>query len=438
MSFIADKQTLDDLNLLGRYKPHSIFSLFNKVRTPGGERVLEEMFRHPMTDPTAINARSNIFRYFQDKKLLFPFNSESLPHTEHYLSMPIPGNYLAAMASLVRKKLLGLFLRDEQYQAICTGLQATIATLGQLKTLLNQLTTDPDSPVNEQVQALQQVFADSRLQRFAGERNIAALSLLQVVKYDHLLRHTLRQSMEMVLEHIYQLDVYIAVSKVAREKDFSYAIALPADKHLMRSTALQHPALDKAVANPVFLGRDNNVLFLTGANMAGKSTFMKAVGIALYLAHMGFPVAAREMFFSVRDGLYSSINVADSLSMGYSHFYAEVLRVKKAAEEVSRGRNMMVIFDELFKGTNVKDAYDATLSVTAAFSRYRNCSFIISTHIIEVGEALKAYPNLQFSFMPTIMEGHVPRYPYTLTEGITNDRHGMMIIKNEGILELMP
>jgi DNA mismatch repair ATPase MutS len=99
---------------------------------------------------------------------------------------------------------------------------------------------------------------------------------------------------------------------------------------------------------------------------------------------------------------------------------------------------MVVIFDELFKGTNVKDAYDATLSVTAAFSRYRNCSFIISTHIIEVGEALKAYPNLQFAFMPTIMEGHVPRYPYTLTEGITNDRHGMMIIKNEGILELMP
>ena len=193
-----------------------------------------------------------------------------------------------------------------------------------------------------------------------------------------------------------------------------------------------------AVANSVHVDHEHNVIFLTGANMAGKSTFMKSFSIAIYLAHMGFPVAAERMEFSVQDGMYTSINVADNLNMGYSHFYAEVLRVKHVAEEVSLGKNLVIIFDELFKGTNVKDAYDATVAVTEAFAENRNCSFIISTHIIEAGQTLREHcSNLKFVFFPTIMKGSIPTYTYTLQEGITNDRHGMMIINNEHIVEII-
>jgi DNA mismatch repair protein MutS len=242
----------------------------------------------------------------------------------------------------------------------------------------------------------------------------------------------------MVLEIVYELDLYIAVSDVARARDFSYATAFPKEHNIFRAVDLRHPGVEKAVGNPLALYRESNLVFLTGANMAGKSTFMKSFGIAVYLAHMGFPVAAREMAFSIRDGLYSSINVPDDLHLGYSHFYAEVLRVKTVAQEVSLGKHLIVIFDELFKGTNVKDAYDATLAVTHAFSEYRNCFFIVSTHIIEVGEALRGETgSIQFSYLPTVMEGHLPRYTYRLMEGITNDRHGMMIIENEKILEII-
>ncbi len=66
------------------------------------------------------------------------------------------------------------------------------------------------------------------------------------------------------------------------------------------------------------------------------------------------------MQFRIQDGMYTSINVPDNINLGYSHFYAEVLRVKKVAIEVSRDKRLIVIFDELFKGTNVKDAFDAT------------------------------------------------------------------------------
>jgi DNA mismatch repair protein MutS len=165
---------------------------------------------------------------------------------------------------------------------------------------------------------------------------------------------------------------------------------------------------------------------------------MKSFGICVYLAHMGFPVAASDMEFSVKDGLYTSINVPDNLALGYSHFYAEVLRVKSVAEGVAAGKALVVVFDELFKGTNVKDAYDATLSLTEAFAEHRESFFVISTHIIEVGEALRErYGNFLFTYLPTLMDGVTPRYTYQLAPGITRDKQGMIIIENERLIELI-
>ncbi|MFY0254544.1 DNA mismatch repair protein [Chitinophaga sp. 30R24] len=438
MSFTADKQTLDDLNLLGKFKSHSIYSLFNKVCTAGGERLLEEMFRYPLTEPEAINSRSRTFRYFQEKALVFPFSREAFQQVASYLSMDANPHYLVGIGSVLRKKALDVLLRDEQYNTIYNGLRASIVALGTLRAFLRQLEIAADHPLGKQVEAIQMLLKDHRLEQVLATQSIPSLSVMAVARYDYLLRGTLRSAMQMILETIYHIDVYIAVTDVARARNFAYAKALPKEENLMHITALRHPGLEKAVSNQLFLGKESNLLFLTGANMAGKSTFMKSFGIAVYLAHMGFPVAAEEMIFSVKDGLYSSINVPDNLNMGYSHFYAEVLRVKTIAQAVSQGKNLVVIFDELFKGTNVKDAYDATLSVTAAFSAYRHCFFIISTHIIEVGEALqREYSHLQFAYLPTVMQGTVPRYTYTLTEGISSDRHGIMIIEQEKILELL-
>jgi DNA mismatch repair protein MutS len=153
---------------------------------------------------------------------------------------------------------------------------------------------------------------------------------------------------------------------------------------------------------------------------------------------MGFPVAASRMVFSVRDGIYTTINLPDDLGMGVSHFYAEVLRVKKVARELGKGKNLFVIFDELFRGTNVKDAYEATIAITAGFARRRGSMFVISTHIVEAGSVLKdRAENIRFIYLPTTMNSNTPVYSYRLEEGITADRHGMVIIRNEGIIELL-
>ncbi|WP_316817613.1 MutS-related protein [Pedobacter nyackensis] len=436
MSFIIDKQSLEDLNLTGKYKRNSIYSLFNQVKTVGGERLLEQIFNHPLSDPDEINRRSAVFHYFQQQQLAFPFDKEKIEKAEKYLHEGNDAGYIGSAIGLLKHKLSHAVFHSPEYEQLTDGLKATIDLLRKVSDYLKQFKDAENHPLMADIGKLKQIFRDQRLTDLLKES--AELSFFKLSRYHYLLSKTLKKELELVFKVLYELDVYIAVSDVARLKGMGYARALPASVDCLKASGLSHPALDKAIANSISLNREQNMLFLTGANMAGKSTWMKTIGLSMYLAHLGFPVAAKSLEFSVMEGIFSSINVPDNLNMGYSHFYAEVLRVKDVAQQVSAGKNLLVLFDELFKGTNVKDAYDATLAVSQAFANYTNCLFVISTHIIEVGEELRERcANIQFRYLPTIMEGSVPKYTYLLKEGITSDRQGMMIIENENILEII-
>ncbi|HVU94351.1 MAG TPA: hypothetical protein VHE34_03965 [Puia sp.] len=436
MSFTIDRQTLDELNLLGKFRQGSVYGLFNRVRTSGGERLLDHLFLHPLQEAAAINQRSAIFQFFQEAGLAFPFDPREIALMREWLDGGTRSTFFMALVDTMISKGLSGLVRDERYKKNVQGLQATIGVLKSCYAFL-ALAGSMKGPYTARISEIKQLLSDPRLERLGKVDIYQALPVNTLAFYDHLLKRGLLAAMEEILAFIYELDVNIAVSGVAAARGFTYARALPPVKNVLSAEDLRHPCLEGAVGNAVTLRRDLNVLFLTGANMAGKSTFMKSLGIGLYLAHMGFPVAAASMEFSVREGMYSSINVADNIGLGYSHFYAEVVRVKQAAEAAASGKRLLLMFDELFKGTNVKDAYDGTLAITEAFSEYRNCLFVVSTHIIEVGEALKNRSNIHFAFMPTIMNGVHPHYTYKLREGITEDRQGMLIIRNEGILELI-
>jgi DNA mismatch repair protein MutS len=361
------------------------------------------MFQQPLTDPQAINKRCGLFDYFGQKKLLFPFSKQDFQEVENYFRIGTSSNYPGALLHVVSARVQSYLLKDERYVKLQEGLSVTVKMLNDLRGFLDLLNDSETTPFDHVKSILLDILAHPRLRNLLEQINPVKFSIVQLAAYDYLIKKMLQADMEILLENIYKLDIYIAISAVGRDRGFTYAEAVPKAAHLVRIRDVWHPALIKGVANPINFDEGCNMMFLTGANMAGKSTFMKALGIAVYLAHMGFPVAAKYMQFSVRDGIYSSINVSDNLNMGYSHFYAEVLRVKKAAEEVATGNSFVVLFDELFKGTNVKDAYDATLAVTAAFAQYHQSFFVISTHIIEVGEALqKTSGNVQFAFLPTV------------------------------------
>ncbi len=437
MEFVTDRQTLDDLNLLGRFKNNSIISLFNHTITSGGGRLLEKMFNHPLTEEGAINQRSGTISFFQKAKISLPFSKEEYEVVENYLRNTGPKNRFVAGMGLCRLKFMNFIAKEKEYGFIREGLETTIAVFDRLKEVAKTLVVESqNTPYKEKAEKIAALLNHKKFDLAYQSVGESPLKFGKVLKADYIFRGLLNKEIEELLTEIFEMDVYIAVSDVSRERGFTYARAVAKEEKVIDLKGFYHPMIAGAVDNDIKIGGSQNVFFLTGANMAGKSTFMKSFSVAVYLAHMGFPVAAKSMVFSVHDGIYTSINVPDNLAMGYSHFYAEVLRVKHVAEEVASNKQLVIIFDELFKGTNVKDAYDGTVSIIDAFSK-RKGTFIVSTHIMEAGQALSKNPGLFFKYLPTVMKGPVPTYPYKLEDGITDDRHGMVIIQNEKILEII-
>jgi DNA mismatch repair ATPase MutS len=437
MLFTTDKQTLEDLNIFGKHGGDSVYAIFNRCATRGGAAIMEEMFRYPLSDSESINQRSDIIKCFAGKGIAFPFPSVDFDAIEVYMGNTDERSKLSAQDHSVGKRLGNMIALDADTQSIHNGITALTRLLKNLDDFLSSLDLAPGDPYYKNAAEIK-VLLDSPAFLSVLRDDTRKPSAASMAEYDLSFRFQSRNTIQKLLRHIYQLDVYFSVAGVALERGFIFPKALTKDRNETVIEGVYHPHVKNAVANSIHITPEDNVIFLTGANMAGKSTFMKSLSICFFLAHMGFPVAAERMEFSVLDGIYTTINLPDNLGMGASHFYAEVLRVKKISLELAQGKKLFVLFDELFRGTNVKDAYEATIAIAGAFAMRGNSIFVISTHIIEAGDVLRAqYDNIRFVYLPTKMEGTNPVYTYTLEEGITDDRHGMVIINNEGILDLL-
>jgi DNA mismatch repair ATPase MutS len=421
----TDGQTIEDLRIFAKGDNSGIYDLYNHTFTRGGELILRDMFTTPLSDSKEINRRIHIIQHFARLKTVFPFNAALFDLAEKYLmhagEHPKNATHQPALSE----------------KEIFNGVSAVIELFHLVRQFVGSEEVAGIPAYSQEREAIRQLLADPGFAPVLKEKGKGKLPYAAIAAYDILFRVRERAKIERLLGHIYYLDVYLSVAKVANDRKFIFPVARDKGEAILKLEGVYHPELNNPVGNNVTMNAALNLVFLTGANMAGKSTFLRSLSTAVYVAHMGFPVAARSMEFSVMDGIYTTINLPDNLGIGASHFYAEVLRVKKIAGELNSGKSLFIVFDELFRGTNVKDAHEATVAITNAFARKKNSLFIISSHIVEAGEELRRQPTIGFQYLPTRMNGHTPEYTYTLEQGITEDRHGMIIIRNEGILETL-
>lgn len=418
----TDEQTIADLRLFPGREQAGILQIYNETCTHGGEALMMDMFHHPLSDHTAIARRSGIIASFAGKGTRFPFAGSVLDGVEKYLRLGMDDDGASA---------------NPGEREIAAGVAAVITWLQQMRAFLESGDVATVPGLEQEREEMLLLVADPALAPVFQEASRQKISFAASTAFDVLLRQREKDKILQILQFTYLLDVYIAVAGVANARKFIFARALPKASGALRVEGVYHPELKQPVANDLSLDASRNIIFLTGANMAGKSTFLRAFSTAVYIAHMGFPVAATYMEFPVMDGIFTTINLPDNLGIGASHFYAEVLRVKKVASALHSGKSLFVLFDELFRGTNVKDAHEGTVAVIQAFAERKDSLFIISSHIVEAGDELSKTPGISFRFLPTRMNGHQPEYTYRLEEGITDDRHGMIIIRNEGILEIL-
>lgn len=438
MSLIIDKQTADDLAIFGQRGKESVFGLFNKTATAGGATLLEEWFTYPLSKGSQIEERAQTIGHFIAHPAVFPFETSLFDQALFYLDMADERSRLHQGKQTLKEKMQALLGADDAYKKVIAGLVACSAILHGWRNFLEQSQTQAAGTLGRQLKDFARRLEGSALESIPLLDEKKKIDRQQVILLDNILRFEEKDLFQGMLRDIYTLDVYISAASVARERNFALPKIIVDGSDTLRYEAVFHPLVPQAKGNSLSMDRQHNITFLTGANMAGKSTFMKSLGIALFLAHLGFPVPAKSLEFSPREAIYTSINLPDNIQMGYSHFYAEVLRVKKVAQQLAEGKKLFVIFDEMFRGTNVKDAYEGTVAVVAKLYQHPGCQFVISTHILEAGEALQhSHPDIRYVFLPTILKNGIPHYTYLLQEGITADRHGMVIIQNEGILDIL-
>jgi DNA mismatch repair ATPase MutS len=275
------------------------------------------------------------------------------------------------------------------------------------------------------------------VQKMISQDRSKKLSASAIISFGYFIRHHYKEDAQELIDIYSRLDALYSMAKACVHYKFTFPQFTQNIVPHFEAVQLFHPLLKEPVAYNVVLTPQQNFLFLTGANMAGKSTFIKAVGLSVYLAHIGMGVPAGNLQLNFFDGLISNIHVIDNIVKGESYFYNEVQRIRKTIEQVSDGRNWLVLIDELFKGTNVEDAMKCSTTVIEGLLKIKTALFILSTHLYEIGAVLQQHPNIQFRYFETEIKDEQLYFNYTLKEGVSHDRLGYLILKKEGVIDLL-
>src|SRR5713226_5154460 len=196
---------------------------------------------------------------------------------------------------------------------------------------------------------------------------------------------------------------------------------------------LAHPLLDRAVPNDLELSGPGQALLITGSNMSGKSTLLRAIGTNAVLALSGAPTCARYLKVS-KVAVLTSIRIKDSLEQGISYFYAEVKRIKAilAAAEAARG-NALFLLDEILLGTNSEERAIASRGILRLLLRTGACG-AVSTHDVSLAK-LEREPDLHIRnvhFRESILNGRMS-FDYRLRDGVLESGNALRVLREAGI-----
>ncbi|WP_430410663.1 MutS-related protein [Kordia sp.] len=231
-------------------------------------------------------------------------------------------------------------------------------------------------------------------------------------------------------ENLFQFEAYLSIHTAILRNNFTFPSFTEKQISL---TEFYHPLIKNAVKNN--FETSSNVIVLNGPNMSGKSTFLKAVGLCVYFGHLGIGVPATSGAIPFFTNFSIEINRRDDILNGYSHFMTEIMNLKNVVENASNGNQCFAIFDELFSGTNVEDAFEICKTTINGLSTYKNSLFLISTHIQE----LKNVSNADISnyYIDCELIHNKPTFTYKLKKGWSDIKVGRILFEKEGLNELL-
>ncbi len=262
--------------------------------------------------------------------------------------------------------------------------------------------------------------------------NSFALIDLAIVRLFLRWQHTYEQRTKEWIDGLNLFDALVSMGNYRLNEDRAVKAEISEEnKVVYEAKGLYHPFLgEKAVAND-FTIHDHEYYIVTGANMAGKSTFLRSLGINYLLAMNGLPVFADELKVSAFH-LFTSMRTTDDLTHGISYFNAELLRLKKLLGSLHDDVPSLIILDEILKGTNSLDK----LNGSRLFLQYiaeRNVTGVIATHDLELSKMENEYEGRFHNYCFEIELGEDITYSYKITKGVARNQNATYLLK--GILK---
>ena len=432
-----DKTTFNDISIFHPEEEFSIFHKLNFTRTTGGKEWLQRFFSEPHRDIKRILGTQKII-----KTLLL--HVDEWPSDITNGTILVMDKFLDYNLDTISENqnpvnnITYKWFHREDYSMVKYSVRHFADFYRGIKKLALQFEDLGDLPLSFKIyiERILQLLKETPLQRLSATKN-EPFSLSQNLYFGfHLRGHYKTDTLELI-EIFYRLDAWYSMAMAVKTFDLSFPEFVETEQPLIDAKALYHLLLPHPVSYNIEMSPEHNFLFLTGANMAGKSTFIKSVGSAVFLAHIGMGVPAQEMKLTFFDGLLSNINVVDNIAKGESFFFNEVQRIKNTIQKINNGKKWLVLIDELFKGTNVQDAMKCSSTVIRGLIKMKNSLFILSTHLYEIGEELKVYPNISFKYFETNVIGDQLVFSYQLKNGISNDRFGYLILKKEKVVDML-
>jgi len=432
----VDKITLKDIGLFDNEESAGLISHLNFCKSNGGKMQLDHFLSSPLSSISSIEQRQNAIAYFITNihfvEALKITNGTTLVIEKFFDTgfkrIPTPISLPAAYWYQ--------FMSASDYSLLRYSLEHLILFYENLNKWVSVFESINDNPI---IEALVQ-----KIKKYTSHPSLASLPASNklehpqaVLSYCHFFLYHYKNNTLELLEYYYELDAYYSMAMASKNYHFVFPRWLENNTPIFEVTAAIHPLVTNAVNNKLSLSHQSNLLFLTGANMAGKSTFIKTIGIVLYLAHIGIGVPAKKLELTLFDGLITNLTIADNIAKGESYFFNEVQRIKNTIEKIIDGKKYFVLIDELFKGTNIQDAMKCSTAVIEGLQNLRNSLFIISTHLYEISDGLKGFNNIQFSYFETAVQEKELIFHYQLQEGVSQDRLGYLILEREGVVDLL-
>jgi len=235
------------------------------------------------------------------------------------------------------------------------------------------------------------------------------------------------------LEVMAEMEVLSSLANLAfNHPDWAFP-QIRADVFCFKASALGHPLIagDERVSNDFSMEGQGSLFIVTGPNMAGKSTFLRTLGVNSVLAYAGAPVCASAMEVSCFR-LITSMKSSDSLDKHLSLFYAELERLKLVLDSLQSGPPVFFLIDEMLKGTNALDRHKGSVALIKQFLRSR-ASGIVATHDLDLAYLEKEYSQVKNFHFDSEIKGETLTFDFKLRPGICESFNALILMKKIGI-----